>query len=153
MRDGSLRWIVETDGEITLGPEGKVTLRARFVAAPGRSSDRASVCGVDGAPKECFLESAGTERCLWQERISESVSPEGGFSENSSRVGQMVSEPGVGGGATRDWPSLMLLRVSLVEDEAIALLGRRVRVARLRPLDGGGIPFSYIRYMYNQFLA
>ena len=121
-REGRSRWVVETDGDTTIGPEGKVTLRARFVAAPcsGRGHGHSSVCGVRCAPEEWLP----------------------GNSSRSGNIGRVTPRSGVSGGAARDRPLLMLLRVFVVEDEAMALLGRRVsrRIGcNLWTVEGGGL--------------
>lgn len=107
-RQGSSRWVVETDGDSAIGPEGKVTLRARFVAAPcsgrGGGGGGTSACGVCGVSEEWSSEKSG----------------------GSGSIGQVVPRPDVGDGVARGRPLLMLLRVSVVKDEAMALLGRRV---------------------------
>ncbi|CAM9640677.1 unnamed protein product, partial [Laminaria digitata] len=134
LKGSSSRWVVETDGGSTIGPEGKVTLRVRFVAAPecsgGRGRGGGSCAGGGGGSSVCCDVGGGGAS---EERFSECSGRNEITSERSGRggsIGQVVlpRSSGVGsGGATRDRrPLLMLLRVSVVEDEAMALLGRRV---------------------------
>ena len=102
--EGRSRWVVETDGDSVIGPEGKATLRARFVAAPRSGCGGSSVCDARGVPEEWFSGNSG----------------------RSGGIGQAVPQPGTSDGAARGRPLLMLLRVSVIEGEAMALLGRRV---------------------------
>lgn len=134
--EGSV-WSVETEGEQAIGPEGKTTFRARFVAS---SCDRSSSRGGEGEGGGGPGSGCGGRGCR---ASSEQLA-------SSGSTGDVLPEAAAGesGGVVRSrtLPSLVLLRVSVIEEEAALLLGRGVRgdVGVRGCYTGSGLEFSLV---------
>lgn len=109
---GRYDWTVETEGEQAIGCDGKTTFRARFVASavPPLPEDQHQTA----APFVSAVSSAnGVASGLSNGGV-------GGGNSNTCSPARCDSEE------NEQLPLIVLLRVSVVEDQATSVLGRAV---------------------------